>query len=132
MTIKLTELKELVDMVIETLENGFDGYYRDIHSEVFNSDYTYVYTQDAIEALEDYGTFTAIGEVVEYEKDNFGEVTTDLSDPTKVANMMVYILGESVIYGRDDDFSNKLDSVWDYLADDDTNAELVALLKGDE
>lgn len=130
MTIKLTELKDLAGMVIETLESGYDGYYCDLHNEVFNSDDTYIYTQEAIEALEDYGTFKAICEVMEYENDNFGDVMTDLSDPIKIANMMVYILGDKVLHDWNNDFSNKLDSVWDDMADDDTNDELVALLKG--
>ena len=33
----------------------------------------------------------------EYEKFNFGEVTTDLSDPFKLLNMLVYILGEEFL-----------------------------------
>ena len=31
------------------------------------------------------------------EEDNFGEVTTDITDPTKLVNMYVYIVGEELI-----------------------------------
>ena len=39
----------------------------------------------------------AIEEVIEYEKFNFGEVTTDISDPVKLINMLVYIKGEELL-----------------------------------
>ena len=41
--------------------------------------------------------FNIIGIIKDYEKDNFGEVTTDLSDPEKVVNMYVYIVGEDIV-----------------------------------
>jgi len=63
----------------------------------------YIYTSDAIESLEEYGTFKAIGEVQDYEKDRFGELFTDLSSPCDVANMLVYILGEEVVEGVQDE-----------------------------
>lgn len=69
----------------------------DLHHELFNMETFYIYTNDAIKDLEDYGTFQAIGEIVEYEKSRFGELSTDLSNPCDVANMLVYILGEEVV-----------------------------------
>ena len=36
--------------------------------------------------------------VKEYEEENFGEVTTDLSDPERVVNMYAYIVGEEVVH----------------------------------
>ena len=69
--------------------------------EIANNDYYIVYTHEAIKALEQYGvwgTFEAIGEVQEYETENYGEVTTDLSDPTQVSNMVWYILTETTLY----------------------------------
>jgi len=44
----------------------------------------------------------------QYETDNFGEVNTDLSDPEKVVNMLVYILGEELL-GE----SETLQAKWD-------------------
>ena len=69
--------------------------------EIANDDYYIVYTHEAIKALEEYGawgTFEAIGEVQEYETDNYGEVTTDLGDPTQVSNMVWYILTETTLH----------------------------------
>lgn len=75
----------------------------DLHHELFNMETFYIYTNDAIKDLEDYGTFQAIGEIVEYEKSRFGELSTDLSNPCDVANMLVYILGEEVVESVQDE-----------------------------
>ena len=45
--------------------------------------------------------FDAIEIVQEYEQDNFGEVTTKLSDPEKVVNMLAYIMGEELLNDSD-------------------------------
>ena len=41
--------------------------------------------------------FYIIHHVQEYEVENFGQCTTDLSNPEKVVNMYVYIIGEEVV-----------------------------------
>jgi len=68
----------------------------DLHNEIFNTDYYIAYYSEANEWLGDHA-FEIIGIVKEYEEDMFGEVTTDLSDSTKVVNMYVYILGEDIM-----------------------------------
>jgi len=93
-----TMRKEARTAIIECLKNGFDGYYWDLHNEVFNTDYYIIGTYQAKEALKEYDVFEAIGKVQEYEKDNFGEIYTDLSDPEKLVNMLFYIIGEEVFY----------------------------------
>ena len=59
--------KGLFAAIIEALENGFDGYYCDLHGEIFN----YGVNAD-IKDLEEYGVFNALGEIQEYESNNFG------------------------------------------------------------
>lgn len=76
-------------------EDSVYGY--DLHREVFNTDYYVIGTYKAKEWLRDF-TFDAIETIREYEQDNFGEVNTDFSNPEKVVNMYVYIVGESVLY----------------------------------
>ena len=75
----------------------------DLHHELFNTDYYIIGTYQAEKWLGDY-TFDAIGEIQEYEQENFGEVFTDLSDPEKVVNMYAYIAGEQLI--QEMDFNN--------------------------
>ena len=88
--------KEALEDIKETLES-YNGYYCDLHNEVFNTDYYIIGTYEAEKALEQYGTFEAIRKIKEYENDNFGEVLTDLSDPEKIANMLYYIVGNEAI-----------------------------------
>ena len=46
-----------------------------------------------------------IDTIKEYENDNLGEVNTDFSDPEKVVNMYVYIIGEEIV----SDYRNQLE-----------------------
>lgn len=83
----------------------------DMHHEVYNRDNTYVYTADAKRDLELIGTFNAIQTVMQYEQDNFGQTAPaeNYGNPCWVADMVVYILGEALIYhlfGDDEDFQN--------------------------
>lgn len=86
----------------------------DMHHEVYNRDNTYVYTADAERDLEQIGTFNAIRTVMQYEQDNFGQTAPaeKYGNPCWVADMVVYILGEALIYhlfGDDEDFQNDSD-----------------------
>ena len=92
-------LKEVKEQAIDYLTDNQDieTYGCDLHNEIFNTDYFCVYTSDAKKYLEYYGVFQAIEEVTEYEKFNFGEVTTEISDPVKLINMLVYIKGEELL-----------------------------------
>jgi len=82
------------DKVAEYLEDSCE-----LHHDAFNSDYYIIGTYQATQWLGD-RAFEAIGFIKEYEQDNFGEVYTDFSDPEKVVNMFVYIVGESVVYSE--------------------------------
>jgi hypothetical protein len=92
-------LNEVKEQAIDYLTDNQDAntYGCDLHNEIFNTDYFCVYTSDAKKYLETYGVFQAIEEVTEYEKFNFGEVTTEISDPVKLINMLVYIKGEEIL-----------------------------------
>ena len=119
--------EEAVEAIIEALEDGYGGYYCELHNEVFNTDYYIVGTFQAKEALREYDVFEAIELVQTYEKDNFGEVYTDLSDPEKLINMVYYIIGDEVIgeMYKIEAFNNN----WNNMADEETNAIIVEALK---
>ena len=76
------------DWVLENLD--------DLHNEIFNTDYYIIGRQQAAEWLSG-NVFEIIEFITEYELDNFGEVSTDLSEPEKVVNMYVYIIGEEIV-----------------------------------
>lgn len=69
----------------------------DWHHHAFNMDYYIIGTYKAEQWMGD-KAFEIIRTVKEYEENNFGEVTTDLSDPEKVVNMYAYIVGEEVVH----------------------------------
>ena len=86
----------------------------DMRHEVYNRDNTYVYYEDAERDLEQIGTFLAIRTVMQYEQDNFGQTAPaeKYGNACWVADMVVYILGEALIYhvfGDDEDFQTDSD-----------------------
>ena len=124
---------DAVNAIIDCLECGYDGYYCDLHNEVFNKDYYVTGTAEAKNILgEGENIFNAIGRIYTYERDTFGEVFTDLSDPVKIVNMLFYIIGEEIMYNNNDEFSKILDEHWDEYADEEINAELIKVLKNSE
>ena len=110
--------------IIEALKNNYTGYYCDLHDKVFNTSYYIVEVYEAKKALQEYDVWEAIKKVQTYEKDNFGEVYTDLSDPKKLINMLFYIIGEEVIWEMLER-SKTLSGNWDSLADEETNAKIL-------
>lgn len=125
---KHNEMKdEAIDAIMEVLEDGYCGYYSDLHNEVFNTDYYIIGTEMAKDALREYDVFEAIELVRNYEKDNFGEVYTDLSNPEKLINMVYYIIGEEVISEMNEIVEFNYN--WNDLADDETNKAIVEAMK---
>lgn len=90
--------RDVINAMIDFLADNpdFDNW-DELHYEVYNSDYYYVYYSDARRVLNEYDVFKAIEEVKEYEQGNFGKVYTDFSNPCQVANMLLYILGEELM-----------------------------------
>ena len=125
---KHEEMKqEAIEAIIEALEDGFDDCYCDLHNEVFNTDYYIIGTYEAKEALREYDVFDAIELVQEYEKFNFGEIYTDLSNPEKLINMVWYVIGEEII--SDMYQITEFEENWNNCADEETNAIIVEKMK---
>ena len=94
---KYEEIKQhfadwIEDQDPEWLENNKD----DWHHHAFNMDYYIIGTYKAEQWMGG-KAFEIIRTVKEYEEENFGEVTTDLSQPEHVVNMYTYIVGEQVV-----------------------------------
>jgi hypothetical protein len=126
---KHNEMKqEAIEDIIEMLEGGYSGYYCELHNEVFNTDYYIIGTYEAREALKEYDVFEAIDLVQNYEKEQFGEVSTDLSNPENLINMVYYIIGDEVI-GELTDVSEAFNDNWNSIADDETNALIAKAMR---
>ncbi len=89
---------ELREYAISRLEDmkGYDQEASEVHNEIFNSDYYIIERYHAEQWLSD-DVFEIMGIIKDYEQDNFGKVTTDLTEAERVVNMYVYILGEEVL-----------------------------------
>jgi hypothetical protein len=72
--------------------------YDDLFFRAFNDDYFVIGYHKAEQVIKSqFGVFEAIGIVRDYELDNFGAVSTDLSSSEKVCNMLAYIRGEEIL-----------------------------------
>ena len=91
----LERIQELKDYDMESYNQLVED--NELHNEIFNTDYYIIGTYEAKQWLSD-KVFDVIDYIKEYEEANFGEVTTDLSEPEKVVNMYVYIIGEEILY----------------------------------
>ena len=125
-----TMINEAREDIIECLKDGYAGYYCDLHNEVFNTGWyrnlepTSVHAKNKAATLLGKDVYEAIGRIYEYEKDNFGEVFTDLSNPARVISMLYYLIGEEVLY-NDNEVNDILSEKWDDESDEETNEMLV-------
>jgi len=114
--------EELKQVIIDALEDGYDGEVSELHFRCFNDDYFIIGRYQAEEWLKaNYGIFAAIETIKDYEQDNFGEVNTDLSEAEHVCNMLVYILGEEIL--------SDIEAVQDHWNDDVDDEVREAILK---
>ena len=90
--------QDVISYIVQQLEDevGLDNDVSDLHHYLVNQDYFIIGTYQAKQWLGSY-VFDVIETIRDYEQSNFGEVSTDFSDPEKVANMYAYILGEEIL-----------------------------------
>ncbi len=115
--------QELKSLIIDAVNDNRlnDKPVSEIHNEVFNTDYFIIGRYDAEQWLiNNGGIFNAIETIKDYEQDNFGEVNTDLSEPERVCNMYVYILGEEVLNSL-----NVIQNHWNEDLNEELKAELL-------
>ena len=94
---KYEEIKEhFDDFIKDQSKDWIEEHKDDLHHEVFNTDYYIIGTYKAKQWLKD-EVFNVIDIIKKYENFNFGQVSTDFSEPEKVVNMYTYIVGEEVV-----------------------------------
>jgi len=97
-------LKENGDYLKDNLDRYSD--INELHNMIFNTDYFLIGYYQCEQWLKD-KAFECIGIVQDYEKDQFGEVSTDLSNSENVVNMYAYIVGEELLYSMEDDLKEQ-------------------------
>ena len=107
LSFKYEEIKEYFeDFIKHEGQDWVEEHKEDLHHEIFNTDYYIIGTYKAKQWLKD-EVFNVIDIIKKYENFNFGSVSTDFSEPEKVVNIYVYIVGEQIVY----DYLNKLENV---------------------
>ena len=108
---KYDEIKSVFEDFINDKQNKdfIENHKDDVHHQIFNLDYYIIGRYKAKIWLED-EVFNVIDIIKKYENFNFGQVTTDLSEPEKVVNMYTYIVGEEIV----NNFLNK-GQIWNKL-----------------
>ena len=94
----------------------------DLHNHLYNEPHHFIYYADAKEVTAELDVWECVGVVQKYEKYQFGEVYTHLSDACAVSNMVVYIMGYELldkIYADTEYFGDKWD---ERLTDEDLQA----------
>ena len=128
----MNELKEDVkNYIIDQLNDdvGLNHHICDLHHYLLNEDYFIIGYYKAEQWLKKDSIFNAIETIKNYENDNFGQVSTDLSSSESVANMLAYILGEEILYNNDTyQLFNRFHN--EYLSEDKRDL-LVSSLKGE-
>lgn len=106
--VRYSIIKDALDALMD-IKSYVDIDVDDLHHEVYNMADRYVYTHDCKAVLNAFDVFDAIEVVQGYEKNLFGQVYTDVSSPYKLANMLYYIVGETML----NDFWKWLDTTHD-------------------
>lgn len=92
---------ELIHNIIDYIEeNSIVGERaEELHHLMFNTSYYVDYYNHAEEWIKNHNlsVFEIIGDIQKYETEQFGEMTTDLSNSVSVVNMYVYIEGEKIL-----------------------------------
>ena len=99
----MQELKQDVrNYIIQQLNDdvGLNHHISDLHHYLLNQDYFIIGYYKAEQWLNKDSIFNAIEIIRNYENDNFGKVSTDLSSSENVANMLAYILGEEILFNN--------------------------------
>ena len=87
--------RKVIDRLVNSLSDCEGVYGCDLHSRLFNEELLYIMHGEAAEDLGNIGVFNCIRLVREYEQSNFGEFSTEI-EPSKIANMVCYIVGEFI------------------------------------
>jgi len=86
----------------------------ELHHELFNTDY-YVSNDSDADKFAGQHWFEILGHVMQYEQDQFGEITSDITDKSQIINMYVYIIGEQIIQH----YYNVFETLWHLWAIDE-------------
>ena len=89
---------EVLEDIQDYLEYDTSIYTDDLLYEVFDTDLYIETSSESKKALEEFGVYKAFGIIEDYERSNYGEIYTRMSDPQAVAHMLYYIKADEIFY----------------------------------
>ena len=89
---------EVLEDIQDYLEYDTDIYTDDLLHEVFNTSLYITGYSESKKALEQFGVYKAFEIVEDYERSNYGEIYTTISDARAVATMLYYIKADEIFY----------------------------------
>ena len=106
---------EILEDIQDYLEYDADIYTDDLLHEVFNTDFYIETSSESKKALEQFGVYEAFGIVEDYERSNYGEIYTLISDPQAVATMLYYIKADGIFHDEIYPIIEQFNSEQDYF-----------------
>ena len=88
--------QKVAGLLESRLPDAVGVYGCDLHNFIFNEEQAFIWTNEAENACDSVGVWSAIRLVHKYERDNFGESNTEI-EPCKIANMLISIYGEFLL-----------------------------------
>ena len=106
---------EVLEDIQDYLEYDTDIYTDDLLHEVFDTSPYITEYSESKKALEQFGVYEALGIIEDYERSNYGEIYTVISDPRAVANMLYYIKADKIFYDEIYPIIEQFNSEQDYF-----------------
>ena len=106
---------EVLEDIKDYLEYDTDIYTDDLLHEVFDTSLYITGYSESKKALEEFGVFKAFEIIEDYERSNYGEIYTVISDPHAVANMLYYIRADKIFYDEIYPIIEQFNSEQDYF-----------------
>ena len=106
---------EVLEDIQDYLEYDTDIYTDDLLHEVFNTNLYIETSSESKKALEQFGVYKAFEIIENYERSNYGEIYTVISDPRAVATMLYYIKADGIFYDEIYPIIEQFNSEQDYF-----------------
>ena len=106
---------EVLEDIQDYLEYDTSIYTDDLLHEVFNTNFYIDGCSESKKALEQFGVYKAFEIIEKYERSNYGEIYTVISDARAVANMLYYIKADEIFYDEIYPIIEEFNSEQDYF-----------------
>lgn len=116
---------EILQDIKEVITDFNIAHYDEIVHEAFLTNQYIIGRHESEKALEQYGTFKAIGKVVNYELEVYGVYDTRPDDPEAIANTLYFLLGVDTLYNESPELREAYCSALDCAVSEEMDRKLI-------